>query len=91
MPFTVPQPMLASLADKLPVGPQWSYEIKWDGYRCPAEKRGSRVILHSRRAMHGTNYPSVTAAVHCAFDVLRFGDRDLRRELREARRGTAYS
>ena len=48
MPFTVPQPMLARLADKLPVSPHWSYEIKWDGDRCLAEKRGSRVILHSR-------------------------------------------
>ena len=63
MPFTVPQRMLARLADTLPVGPQWSYEIKWDGYRCLAEKRDSRVVLHSRRATHGTNYPAVTAAV----------------------------
>jgi ATP-dependent DNA ligase len=63
MPFTVPQPMLARAADKLPVGPQCVYEIKWDGYRCPAEKRGSRVILHSCCATHGTNYASVTAAV----------------------------
>ena len=21
-------------------GPQWSYEVTWDGYRCLAEKRG---------------------------------------------------
>ena len=28
VPVTMPQPMLARLADKLPVGPQWSYEIK---------------------------------------------------------------
>ena len=126
MPFTVPQPMLARLADKLPVGPQWSYEVKFDGYRCLAAKLGSRVILHSRRATHGTNYPTVTAAVaslkadrvmldgeivalgpdgrpsfqalqhraaardhafvYYVFDVLRVGDRDLRREPLRIRR-----
>jgi bifunctional non-homologous end joining protein LigD len=59
----LPQPMLARLDATLPAGPQWSYEVKLDGYRCLAEKNGSRVILHSRRATHGTNYPAVTAAV----------------------------
>lgn len=55
--------MLALLAEKLPIGPEWSYEVKWDGYRCLAEKHGARVVLHSRRATHGTNYPHVTAAI----------------------------
>jgi DNA ligase D-like protein (predicted ligase) len=55
--------MLAVLTEKPPVGPQWSYEVKWDGYRCIAVKDGSRVTLHSRRATHGSNYPTVTAAV----------------------------
>lgn len=63
MALKVPQPMLALLAYKLPEGPQWSYEVKWDGYRCLAAKDGSRVTLHSRRATHGANYPSVLAAV----------------------------
>jgi ATP-dependent DNA ligase len=53
MPFTVPQPMLARLADKLPVGPEWSYEVKWDGYRCLAERSAAyassciRVVLRA--------------------------------------------
>ena len=55
--------MLARLADRLPVGPEWSYEVKWDGYRCLGVKDGPRVTLHSRRATHRTNYPAVTAAV----------------------------
>lgn len=63
MPLTVPSPMLARLVEKLPIGPQWSYEVKLDGYRCIAEKRGDRVVLHSRRATHGTNYPGVAAAI----------------------------
>jgi len=43
MPFTVPQPMLAGLADKLPVGPQWSYEVKFDGQRRTCRTPGSHV------------------------------------------------
>lgn len=32
--------MAATLASALPVGPHWSYEVKWDGYRALlAEKR----------------------------------------------------
>jgi len=34
MALSVPKPMLALLAHKLPVGPQWSY----DGYKCLAIK-----------------------------------------------------
>jgi ATP-dependent DNA ligase len=57
------QPMLARMADKLP-GPQWSYAFKWDGYRCLArEARVTRHLAFRARATHGTNYPSVTAAV----------------------------
>jgi len=61
MALTPPQPMLARLGEKLPVGPEWSYEVKLDGYRCLAVKDGSRITLHSRRATHGTKYPSVIA------------------------------
>jgi ATP-dependent DNA ligase len=28
--------MRATLVDKLPVGPEWFYEVKWDGYRALA-------------------------------------------------------
>ena len=34
---------------KLPTGPAWQYEVKWDGYRILAVKNGSRVELFSRR------------------------------------------
>ena len=63
MSLTAPPPMLARLADKLPVAPAWSYEVKLDGYRCIAVKDGSRITLNSRRATHGTKYPGVIAAV----------------------------
>lgn len=58
------QPMLASAADRLPVGPAWTYEIKWDGYRARAVREGDRVRLISRNQKDLTrDYPSVVAAI----------------------------
>jgi bifunctional non-homologous end joining protein LigD len=55
--------MLALLGTTLPTGPQWSYEVKWDGYRALIEKRGSRVVIRSRRGADLTGtYPAVAAA-----------------------------
>jgi hypothetical protein len=61
--LTAPQPMLARLAEQLPVGPQWSDEVKLDLYRCVAVKDGRRITRHSKRATHGTTYPGITAAI----------------------------
>ncbi|PWT79646.1 MAG: hypothetical protein C5B57_13610 [Blastocatellia bacterium] len=58
------RPMLASAADTLPVGPEWSYEVKWDGYRALAMKDGATVRLISRNQKDLTrDYPSVVAAL----------------------------
>ena len=43
------EPMLAKLVKELPEGPQWQYEVKWDGYRIQAVKDGQEVRLSSRR------------------------------------------
>jgi bifunctional non-homologous end joining protein LigD len=37
------RPMLATSAATLPVGPAWTYEVKWDGYRAIGIKDGKRV------------------------------------------------
>jgi ATP-dependent DNA ligase len=37
LPLDLP-PMEAELARELPVGDQWLYEPKWDGFRCLAFK-----------------------------------------------------
>ena len=39
------RPMMATAAAQLPVGAEWSYEVKWDGYRTLAYKDGARVTL----------------------------------------------
>ena len=56
--------MLASSAAQLPEGDQWSYEVKWDGYRTLAVKDGARVRLLSRNLKDATaQYPTVARAV----------------------------
>ena len=57
-------PMLARSADQLPIGNEWSYEVKWDGYRALAVKDGARVQLLSRNQKDLTrDYPGVVAAI----------------------------
>jgi bifunctional non-homologous end joining protein LigD len=57
------EPMLALVSPKLPVGPDWSYEVKWDGYRALLHKNGRRLALLSRRRADLTRtYPSIVAA-----------------------------
>jgi bifunctional non-homologous end joining protein LigD len=56
--------MLATSAVALPEGPEWTYEVKWDGYRAIAVKDGDRVRILSRNEKDLTReYPSVVAAV----------------------------
>jgi len=57
-------PMLAVSAPKLPVGGDWTYEVKLDGYRTLAVKEDRRVILLSRNLKDATGqYPSVARTV----------------------------
>ena len=39
------RPMEAMPESELPVGSEWHYEPKWDGFRCLAFRDGSRVDL----------------------------------------------
>ena len=58
------EPMKAKLVEKVPPGSQWSYELKWDGYRALAIKRGARVELISRNQKSMTrDFPEVSEAV----------------------------
>lgn len=63
-PLKAVAPMMATRAAVLPVGPEWTYEVKWDGYRAEAVKNGSAVSLASRNLRDITRqYPSVAHAV----------------------------
>ena len=55
-------PMEALLAEKLPDGPGWQYEPKWDGFRCIAVRRGKTVELWSKSGKRlGRYFPEVEA------------------------------
>src|SRR6187402_1400733 len=49
-------PMEARLVDELPVGGEWQYEPKWDGFRCLAFRDGSKVDLMSKAGKPLTRY-----------------------------------
>src|ERR1700687_1977686 len=62
--LSIPKPMLARSADDLPVGPTWTYEVKWDGYRSMGVKDGASVKLWSRNQKDLTrDYPGIEAAL----------------------------
>ncbi len=56
--------MEAKPVDELPVGREWWYEPKWDGFRCLAYRDGDRVTLMSKSGKPLTRYfPDVAAAI----------------------------
>jgi bifunctional non-homologous end joining protein LigD len=56
-------PMMATPARSLPSGADWSYEVKWDGYRAEAVKNGATVSLASRNLKDITRqFPGVANA-----------------------------
>jgi bifunctional non-homologous end joining protein LigD len=58
------RPMLATLADALPRGELWRFEVKWDGYRALAYLRAGECELLSRNGKSLTQrFGAVAAAV----------------------------
>lgn len=55
-------PMEARSVDEIPVGAEWQYEPKWDGFRCIAVRNGDSVELQSKSGKPLTRYfPEVVA------------------------------
>lgn len=65
LPITMPfAPMEAKLASRIPVGPEWEYEPKWDGFRCLAFRTGREIELQSKAGQPLTRYfPEIAAAL----------------------------
>ena len=65
-------PMEALQVSELPLGPEWQYEPKWDGFRCIAFRDGDKVDLMSKSGKPlGRYFPDIVAAVK-AIDARRF-------------------
>jgi bifunctional non-homologous end joining protein LigD len=57
-------PMLATLADDVPKGDGWLFEVKWDGYRAFAYLEAGEATLRSRRGNDLTaRFPGVARAL----------------------------
>jgi len=50
------KPMEAQPATELPVGQEWQYEPKWDGFRCLAFRDGQKIELMSKSQKPLTRY-----------------------------------
>ena len=58
------RPMLATLAEQLPTGDEWLFEVKWDGYRALGYVRGGDSKLVSRNGNDLTGrFPDVARAL----------------------------
>jgi ATP-dependent DNA ligase len=56
--------MEALSVDEVPVGPEWQYEPKWDGFRCLVFRDGNSIELQSKSGKPLTRYfPDVVEAV----------------------------
>lgn len=56
--------MEAKQVDALPVGEEWQYEPKWDGFRCLIFRDGDEIELQSKSAKTLTRYfPDVAASI----------------------------
>ena len=65
-------PMEALLVDELPVGGEWQYEPKWDGFRCLAFRDGAKVDVMSKAGKPLTRYFPDLSAMLRAVRAKRF-------------------
>src|SRR3954462_2034758 len=57
-------PMEARSVDEIPIGEEWQYEPKWDGFRCIAFRNGDEVFLQSKAGQPLARYfPDVVEAL----------------------------
>jgi ATP dependent DNA ligase domain len=58
------EPMQCKPVTALPAGEKWTFEIKFDGYRCIAVKRGREITLFSRhKKVLNRRFPSAVRAL----------------------------
>ncbi len=58
------RPCLPTLATKVPTGPEWIHELKYDGYRIIARKEGEGVRLWTRNGLNwAVSFPRIMKAI----------------------------
>jgi ATP-dependent DNA ligase len=63
IPFGYPPMEMRAVSD-VPVGPQWQYEPKWDGFRCLGFRDGRDVALQSKAGQPlGRYFPEIVDAL----------------------------
>lgn len=65
-------PMEALSVEEIPVGPEWQYEPKWDGFRCIAFRDGAKVELQSKSLQPLARYFPEIAAALAELEASRF-------------------
>ncbi len=69
------RPMLASPGERVPTGPGWSHEIKWDGMRILADVHAGGLRLTSRNENDATaSFPELAALAAVHEDTLLDGE-----------------
>lgn len=69
------RPMLATLAEEVPAGPEWVHEVKWDGMRVLIDVRDGELTVRSRSGRDVTqSYPELDDLAHRYDDLLLDGE-----------------
>lgn len=69
------RPMLATVADAVPNGPEWAHEVKWDGMRILVDIQDGRLTLISRNGNDVTaSFPELAGLAGTYDDVLLDGE-----------------
>ncbi|MFN0106611.1 MAG: DNA ligase D [Bryobacteraceae bacterium] len=63
------RPMLATLAQELPRGPEWIYEVKWDGVRALCAIENGKVNIQSRNGLSYNSYFPELSELPAALDL----------------------
>ena len=68
------EPMACLAVANVPAGPEWEYELKFDGYRAIAFKTGNRVHLLSRNGKDfSQRFPALVRALEPLADETESG------------------
>ncbi len=69
------QPMLATATDRLPHGPEWVHEVKWDGMRVLADVHAGHLRMTSRNGNDVTvSFPELAGLAGTYDDLLLDGE-----------------